>query len=179
MTSIRKETTQCPGSSSVTPYQTSVSFMPLWRLEIQEETEAVSVYIPVSVGELVDKITIMSIRTVRGGEIMGHISYDVYNELRDLEACFSEIKRRLTDLDADKLLTLRDKLRIVNESLWELEDEIRKSEANKDFGESFIEISRSIYKTNDRRSELKAEINELTGSAIKEYKHYVKYEKED
>jgi hypothetical protein len=99
----------------------------------------------------VDKITIMSIRAVRGGEIMGHISYDVYNELRDLEACFSEIKRRLTDLDADKLLTLRDKLRIVNESLWELEDEIRKSEANKDFGESFIGISRSIYKTNERR----------------------------
>ena len=72
----------------------------------------------------------------------------------------------------DKLTT---KLKRVNEALWEIEDNIRDREANKDFGDTFVELARSVYRTNDKRASLKREINVLLGSQIIEEKSYTPY----
>lgn len=178
MTSTKNKTSQCRGYSSATPCQTSGSSSHLSRQEHQETSEA-GLYIPVSVGELIDKITIMSIRLAKSRENTRCGSCDVYNELRDLEKSFVDIKGRLTDSEASSLLMLRDKLRMVNEELWLLEDDLRRSEYREDFGDSFVNNARRVYKTNDRRSEIKSQINELTKSVIKEYKNYIKYKEEN
>jgi len=68
-----------------------------------------------------------------------------------------------------------DGLRTVNRELWEIEDEIRECERNGDFGDRFVELARAVYKTNDRRAGLKREINDLTGSRLKEEKSYAAY----
>jgi hypothetical protein len=178
MTSTRKTTIPCPGCSSATPAQTSASSLLLSRREHQE-TKEVNLYIPTSAGELVDKITIMSIRFVKSRESRGRSSHGVYNELRDLERCFEEMRSHLTTSEDTSILMLRDKLRVVNESLWDLEDDLRRGELRKDFGDSFVSNARCVYKTNDRRSEIKSQINELTKSVVKEYKNYAKYKEED
>jgi hypothetical protein len=133
-------------------------------------------HVPISVGELADKATIVAIRLAKVGR-MGRVYRDVYDELKGLEKCFLEVKECLPQAQVEKLLFLRDKLRTVNEELWDLEDEIRCSERNNDFGERFIEIARQVYKTNDSRAELKASINELTGSNVKEHKNYERYDR--
>ena len=66
-------------------------------------------------------------------------------------------------------------LKRVNQSLWEIEDEIRLSEKNKNFDERFIDLARSVYKNNDNRANIKLKINKLTGSVIQEVKKYTKY----
>lgn len=178
MTSTKKETSQCRGCSSATPCQTSDSSSPPWRLERQEKGE-VSLYIPVSVGELVDKLTILSIRVSRGQEKPLPFGTSMYNELRDLERCFADVRGHLTSEEDISILGLRDTLRMVNEELWALEDDLRRYERREDFGKPFVAGARRVYKTNDRRSEIKTQINELTKSAIKEYKNYVKYKEEN
>lgn len=130
-------------------------------------------------GELIDKITIMAIRLAKSPENTRLGPCGVYNELRDLEKIFVDIKGQLTDSEESSLLMLRDKLRVVNEELWALEDDLRRSEYREDFGDSFVNNARCVYKTNDRRSEIKSQINELTKSVIKEYKNYVKYKEEN
>ncbi len=74
-----------------------------------------------------------------------------------------------------ELESLTDSLKQVNKQLWDIEDQIRDCERNQDFGENFIELARAVYKTNDRRSQLKREINDLLGSQIVEEKSYASY----
>jgi len=114
--------------------------------------------IPVSVGELIDKITIL--------EIKAFLSDDeyVHKELKEL----NQIKSTLTQY----LLEYETQLKKVNETLWKIEDEIRRKEKNQEFDEEFIELARSVYINNDERAEIKRKINEETRSIYKEIKLY-------
>ena len=75
----------------------------------------------------------------------------------------------------EKLKTLLKEIKEVNLNLWNIEDELRICEKNKDFGQTFIELARGVYLNNDKRSKIKSKINEVSGSNIKEIKQYVDY----
>ena len=121
--------------------------------------------VPVSWGELLDKITILEIRLehLRAPEAIAHVR----RELALLLAALPEPSAALEGLRAD--------LRAVNHRLWDIEDAIRRKEAVRTFDAGFIELARSVYHTNDERSRIKREINTLLGSDIVEEKHYAGY----
>ncbi len=123
---------------------------------------------PVSWGELVDKVTILEIKCSR---------------LTDANA-LSNVRKELdllTPLAATaietspELLAEKNRLLFVNKSLWEIEDRIRAKEAERSFDVEFIELARSVYKTNDERAMIKRRINELLGSELIEEKRYTVY----
>lgn len=124
-----------------------------------------SVQIEVSVGELVDKLTILELKRERIREP---------DKLANIEAEYVLLVRALDAVRA-ALAPFDDELRAVNARLWEIEDEIRDCERRGDFGPRFIELARSVYRTNDRRSALKREINALSGSTLVEEKSYKPY----
>jgi hypothetical protein len=126
------------------------------------------VNIPVSWGELFDKLTILEIKQSRIDD-----PRKLENIGRELEA----LRRVYSDssLPGAPLQELIDELRRTNEALWEIEDDIRNCERNKDFSERFIELARSVYRTNDKRAELKLRINRLLGSELIEEKSYEAY----
>jgi tetratricopeptide (TPR) repeat protein/GR25 family glycosyltransferase involved in LPS biosynthesis/ADP-heptose:LPS heptosyltransferase len=124
-----------------------------------------AVFVPVSFGELIDKITILRIKSERISD-PGKLA-NVRRELRALD------EARLHALcNAHTIGELEAELEQVNKSLWDIEDSIRDCERYADFGPRFIELARSVYKSNDRRAALKRRINELTGSALTEEKSY-------
>lgn len=114
--------------------------------------------IPVSVGELLDKISILEIKSM-----FTNNEY-VTKELDELNL----IKNTITQFTLEHMNELRE----VNQKLWKIEDELRELEKKQDFGERFIELARSVYITNDRRAEIKRKINELCNSEYKEIKLY-------
>ena len=120
----------------------------------------------ISVGELVDKITILEIKLnkIKNPEKLQNIK----NELNVLNEYFVKIEN-------DQLNQLKNKLKDTNLKLWQIEDDIRVCEKNKDFSSSFINLARSVYITNDERFELKNSINEIFSSVIKEVKSYEGY----
>ncbi|MEZ5841367.1 MAG: DUF6165 family protein [Hyphomicrobiales bacterium] len=121
--------------------------------------------VPISVGELIDKLAILEIK---GERIEDADKRDnVERERAELQAVLDGL-----GLETDALEIFRAGLRGVNEQLWEIEDEIRLCEKAGDFGPRFIELARAVYKTNDRRADLKREINKLSGSALFEEKSY-------
>ncbi len=126
------------------------------------------VKIPVSWGELFDKLTILEIKQTRIDD-----PRKLENIGRELEA----LRRVYSDssLPDGPLQELIDELRRTNEALWEIEDDIRGCERSKDFSERFIELARSVYRTNDKRAELKLKINRLLGSELIEEKSYEAY----
>jgi hypothetical protein len=127
-----------------------------------------SLLIPVSWGELLDKITILQIKSERMTDPAKLAN--VRSELELLEKV-----RDLQDAVPDGLAELVADLRTVNGMLWEIEDAIRDCEREQDFGERFIELARSVYFTNDRRADLKYRINRLAGSRVVEEKSYTPY----
>lgn len=124
-----------------------------------------SLQLPGSIGELFDKITILEIKAAR---IMD--SEKLRNVRRELDLLRMLEKQKL--LFSDELTGLVKELKQVNEELWEIEDAIRFCERQQDFSDVFISLARSVYKTNDRRAEIKKEINLLYGSEIIEEKSY-------
>ena len=126
------------------------------------------ILVEVSVGELLDKISILEIKQekIKDSEKLKYINNE-YNVLRDQ---FS--KNVKSD---DKINKLFDSLKEINSKLWVIEDEKRMCEKKSDFGESFIKLSRDIHFLNDDRAKIKLEINNYTGSKIKEIKEYTKY----
>ena len=124
--------------------------------------------VPVSAGELIDKITILRLKSERIGDASRLVN--VRRELQALERVASESLP-----DAGGLDTLTGELQAVNTHLWEIEDAIRDCEAAGDFGPQFVEFARAVYITNDRRSEIKRRINMLLGSEIVEEKSYADY----
>ena len=124
--------------------------------------------VPVSVGEVLDKITILQIK-------LAHISdaakrANIQNELDALLP--------LVAGDAfitDQMQALMAELKSVNEALWDIEDDIREKEAAKSFDAEFIRLARAVYITNDKRAEIKKQINLATGSALVEEKSYESY----
>jgi hypothetical protein len=120
--------------------------------------------IPVSWGELVDKITILRIKTER--ITASEARQNVAREL----AMLSRVAGHAIDSPAMSLLIAQ--LRDVNEELWEIEDSIRECEAKSDFGQRFVQLARSVYKKNDLRAALKRRINDALGSELIEEKSY-------
>lgn len=124
--------------------------------------------IPVSIGELFDKFSILKIKQVRiaDPEKLAHVNHEV--EL--LSRVLAELPVSVPVVD--KLI---QEMVEVNQILWDIEDEIRAKEAAKEFGDEFIELARSVYLTNDMRYETKNKINRLFKSDLKEVKEYQPY----
>ena len=122
---------------------------------------------PISLGELIDKISILKIKQ---------------NKINDKKKC-SFIKEELSLLQSillnsavdKKINVYLDKLTEVNSKLWRIEDDIRDCERNKKFDQKFIDLARAVYLNNDKRSEIKLEINNHFGSTLVEVKSYEKY----
>ena len=126
------------------------------------------IIVEVSVGELLDKISILEIKKekIKDSEKLKFIS----NEHSILKNQFE--KNVKSD---DKLIKLFKDLKEINAKLWVIEDDKRMCEKNKDFGEKFIKLSRDVHFLNDNRAKIKLEINNHTGSKIKEVKEYTNY----
>ena len=121
-----------------------------------------SIHVPVAFAELIDKITILEIKSEQP---QGQGKVNVDHELRLL--------RRVLEQSGVELLPEHyHQLKEINESLWHTEDDIRDHERRQDFGEQFISLARSVYQQNDRRAAIKRSINDHYGSAIKEEKSY-------
>ena len=123
----------------------------------------------ISVGELFDKITILNIKTQKINDTEKLIN--IKNELNFLNNQASSINVK----DQDSLAVNINKLQSINEELWDIENYKRECEANKDFGEKFIQLSRDVHFKNDIRAQIKKEINLLSDSIIVEEKEYSKY----
>ena len=123
------------------------------------------ILVEVSVGELFDKISILEIKKdkIKDEEKLKYI-IDEYNLLK--EQMVDKVKLN------EKLSGLFDTLKDINSKLWVIEDDKRLCEKNSDFGEKFIKLSRDIHFLNDKRASIKLEINNQTGSKIKEYTAY-------
>ena len=126
---------------------------------------------PVSAGELVDKITILDIKSVKVKD-KKKLS-QVMHELNLLQSKYDNLK--ISGGSKEKLTALRKQLLKINTALWNIEDTLRKLELNKDFGKLFISKARSVYIINDKRFMVKNKINILLGSDINEVKEYKKY----
>ena len=121
--------------------------------------------IPVSIGELADKITILKIKLKY---LTGQRKANVKNEY---ELLIDELRSSSLTIGDD----LMEDLQITNQMLWDVEDKIRVKELNLDFKDDFIELARSVYKLNDRRSDIKKKINKKYNSIIFEEKIYETY----
>lgn len=120
----------------------------------------------VSLGELVDKMTILKIKTERIKD---------NSKVLLAQAEFDALKETLTKLKLDGIESYFNELKNVNEKLWVIEDDIRNCEAQKRFDGEFIDLARSVYKTNDERFRVKNSINMKYNSGIKEVKSYEDY----
>ena len=119
----------------------------------------------ISAGELLDKITILEIKKDKISNI------DKLKEVnKELISLNITLKKFIPDIDSVE--SLKKDLKNINLKLWDIEDGKRSAEKNKDFGETFINLARNVYKFNDERARIKLKINNTLGSNIKEVKSY-------
>ena len=126
------------------------------------------ILVEISVGELLDKISILKIKKEKIKDP---------EKLKFIDGEYKILKNQLdNNINSDKKLDeLFESLKQINSKLWIIEDEKRMCEKNSDFGEKFVKISRDVHFLNDHRSKIKLEINTHTGSKIKEIKQYTNY----
>ncbi|MDA9697472.1 DUF6165 family protein [Candidatus Pelagibacter sp.] len=126
------------------------------------------IIVEVSVGELLDKISILEIKKekIKDPEKLKFISNE-HSILRD------QLEKNVKS--DEKLEKLFQELKDINVKLWDIEDDKRNCEKNKDFGDKFIKLSRDVHFLNDDRAKIKLEMNNHTGSSIKEIKEYTSY----
>ena len=121
----------------------------------------------ISLGELADKITILEIKLKK---IVNKESQNIikkeYQSLKKVD---------LKGIDLEKYKQLFNELKLINEKLWDVENEKRLLEKNSDFGDKFVKVSRDVHFMNDKRAKIKQEINQSFGSNIEEIKEYTKY----
>jgi hypothetical protein len=129
--------------------------------------ENMKIKIPVSIGELVDKLTILEIKLSNVSSQDKKVNLE--NEFNELKSVFEN------NIPSEKIQKYYQELLVINKKLWKIEDDIRILEKQKLFNEEFIELARSVYVTNDERFEIKNTINSLMGSNIKEEKLYEQY----
>ena len=124
--------------------------------------------VPISPGELVDKITILEIKKefIKNDNKIKNINHEYDLLMKIYTTQISE---------TDGISELKNKLKEINLELWKIEDDIRDCEREKSFSDTFIELARSVYFTNDRRSKVKLEINLLLNSNLVEEKSYKDY----
>ncbi len=122
-------------------------------------------HVPTSWGELLDKVTILEIKVARlpGDEAKANAATEL------------AMLRQIAAPVLGQVAALLARLKSLNESLWEIEDQIRDHERRGDFGDGFIALARSVYKTNDQRGEVKRQINRALGSVLVEEKSYKPY----
>ena len=122
---------------------------------------------PISLGELVDKISILIIKqkNINDKEKLNHVN-------KELDFLQNTLIKKIKNEDIKKYL---DKLISINSDLWKIEDDIRDCERKKIFDQKFIELARNVYFTNDERSRVKSDINKNFGSELVEVKSYEKY----
>ena len=126
------------------------------------------VSVPISLGELLDKISILEIKNKK---ILNESKIlNIKKELNGLKKVLDEL-----NINSSESNSLYNKLYKINLTLWEIEDSIRVLEKNEDFGEKFIKLARAVYKTNDQRFEVKNDINKLFNSEYVEEKSYEDY----
>ena len=124
-----------------------------------------SILAPVSLGELIDKITILEIKQV----------FMTGTKLKNVDKELKLLKNLIQDKNLEIDIDLINNLKEVNKNLWKIEDKIRMKERNQEFDKDFIELARSVYKENDKRSSIKKEINLQYHSELVEEKSYDKY----
>ena len=126
------------------------------------------IIVEVSIGELLDKISILEIKQekIKDPEKLKFINNE-HSILKD------QLEKNVKS--DDKLNNLYQSLKEINAKLWVIEDDKRQCEKDKDFGEKFIKLSRDVHFLNDDRAKIKLEINNHTGSVIKEIKEYTSY----
>jgi hypothetical protein len=127
-----------------------------------------NIEVPISAGELIDKLAILEIKVERIADPKSRA-----NVVRELDALTRVRDRAIGTSPA--LGRLAVDLKAVNAELWQIEDDLRDCERRGDFGPSFVALARAVYRTNDRRAALKREINMLLGSALVEEKSYTRY----
>jgi len=125
------------------------------------------VSVPVSVGELIDKLSILQVKKIKitNPEKLKYVSEE-FDLLHNQSKIYFQV---------DEVRSLYDSLTEVNSNLWDVEDKLRVFESEKKFNEEFIELARKVYYTNDERFRLKNEINSITSSEIREVKDYKPY----
>ena len=123
---------------------------------------------PVSYGEILDKITILEIKSIKISDI--EKQKNVKHELNILKKTWDQHVNPLTSIDDLKL-----QLKTVNQNLWDIEDNIRIKESKKQFDDEFIQIARNVYYQNDKRAAIKKKVNILLGSELIEEKSYEDY----
>jgi len=121
-----------------------------------------SILIPISIGELIDKITILEIKQLNMTGI----------KLQNINKEAKLLKNILQDKELEIDIDLINNLKEVNKNLWEIEDNIRLKESKKEFDNEFIQLARSVYKENDKRASLKKQINKKYNSELIEEKSY-------
>ena len=126
------------------------------------------IYIEVSVGELIDKITILEIKREKISD------KDSLESINKEYLSLKESIKKNVKINSE-IQNLWGELKLLNLKLWEIEDGKRLAEKNKKFDEDFIELARNVYKYNDERAKIKSKINQLSGSNIREVKQYTKY----
>ena len=126
------------------------------------------IIVEVSVGELLDKISILEIKKekIKDAEKLKFINNE-HSILKD------QLEKNIKS--DDKVNNLYKSLKEINKKLWNIEDNKRQCEKDKDFGKNFIKLSRDVHFLNDDRAKVKLEINNYTGSVIKEIKEYTNY----
>lgn len=124
--------------------------------------------VPISPGELLDKLTILEIKRDRI-EDEAKLA-NIRHEYETLYSVWSGAGFEAPELDG-----LRAELKRINETLWAVEDDIRQCEASQDFGERFVELARLVYQTNDQRARVKRAVNTALGSELMEEKSYAGY----
>ena len=124
-----------------------------------------SILAPVSLGELIDKITILEIKQIHMTGI----------KLKNVDKELKLLQKILQDKNLEINIDLINNLKEVNKNLWEIEDNIRIKERNQEFDKEFVELARSVYKENDKRASLKKEINQKYNSELVEEKSYNNY----
>ena len=122
----------------------------------------------ISAGELLDKISILEIKLEK---IKDKTNQEEINKEYKI---LKEVQNSSIKFD-DKIKELFNSIKMINIKLWNVEDELRVCEKNKDFGKNFIELAREVYLNNDKRSKIKSEMNKILGSNIREVKQYANY----
>ena len=122
----------------------------------------------ISAGEFFDKLSILEIKLNKIKDLV------LLNEVKKEYEILNETKNNNINFSKEIEILYKD-LKETNEKLWKIEDEIRLCEKNSDFKDKFIQLSRNVYFTNDKRSKTKSEINKILGSNIKEVKQYSQY----
>ncbi len=126
---------------------------------------------PISLGELIDKITILEIKAANIND-----QTKLNNVTHELTILNEKVKTILDAAGQQKLSPLQQRLKDINQELWIIEDDIRDCERAKDFSHRFIELARAVYVTNDKRAAVKKEINLAFGSELVEEKSYKDYQ---